>query len=243
VKAVPYLRVSTDDKGQDPERQMLAIRAWAQREGVELLQPVVDSGTSASKTNPLDREAFIEALERARRSGADAIVVETEDRFSRQGTKLAGWAEIEMEQAWGVKLWRADISLRDHDEVSGEIVSAVRSVLARAWARQHSRRVREGLARRAERGQPVGRAPKELTDAEVARAAEMRAAGRGWPSIGVDLSAMRGAHEVADPAARRERMVSGRTVQRFFERRGIPDPAGQKTGLDRMPDVSGEVGA
>lgn len=36
VKALPYLRCSTDDKGHEPLRQLDMIRPWAEREGVEL---------------------------------------------------------------------------------------------------------------------------------------------------------------------------------------------------------------
>jgi hypothetical protein len=48
--ALPYIRTSTDDQGQNPERQIDLIEAWAETHGVELLEPVVDEGTSASKT-------------------------------------------------------------------------------------------------------------------------------------------------------------------------------------------------
>jgi predicted site-specific integrase-resolvase len=62
--AVPYLRVSTDDKGQDPVRQMEVIAPWAAREGIELLAAVIDEGTSASKTNPFERERFLRVFPR-----------------------------------------------------------------------------------------------------------------------------------------------------------------------------------
>jgi hypothetical protein len=65
--AVPYLRVSTDDKGQDPKRQLEVIRPWAEREGVTLLDAVLDEGTSATKTNPFERKKFLGACERANR--------------------------------------------------------------------------------------------------------------------------------------------------------------------------------
>ena len=65
MKAVPYLRVSTDDKGQDPARQMVTIAPWAKANGVELLPEVVDEGTSASKTDPFQRAKFKAAIERA----------------------------------------------------------------------------------------------------------------------------------------------------------------------------------
>jgi DNA invertase Pin-like site-specific DNA recombinase len=55
ISALPYLRVSTDDRGQDAERQLEVIRPWAAREGVTLLDAVPDEGTSASKTDPRRR--------------------------------------------------------------------------------------------------------------------------------------------------------------------------------------------
>lgn len=102
MKALPYLRVSTDDKGQEPLRQLDVIRPWAAREGVELLDPEIDEGTSASKTNSFDRARFIAACERAKAEGADAIVVEVGDRFGRRGSMESAWAEYEMGLRYGL---------------------------------------------------------------------------------------------------------------------------------------------
>src|SRR4051812_4425249 len=138
--AVPYLRVSTDDKGQHPGRQMEIIRPWAEREGVALLDAVADEGTSASKTNPFERPKFVEAAERARAAGAVAIVVECSDRFSRQGAKLDAWAEVELENRYGLKLYRADKPLEQHGTFMDDTVDALSAGRASEWIKDHSKR-------------------------------------------------------------------------------------------------------
>src|SRR5438093_11174406 len=89
---LPYLRVSTDDKGQDPKRQLSSIGGWAEREEFQLLEPEEDIGTSASKVPALERPFFIRACERAEAAGAAGLIIETPDRFSRMDPMLAVWA-------------------------------------------------------------------------------------------------------------------------------------------------------
>lgn len=218
MRMVPYIRTSTDDKGQDPERQMVMIRHWAHREDVQLLEAFIDEGTSATKTNPLERPKFQAACEAARAARAAGIVIETDDRFSRQGTKLAGWAETEMELVYGIKLYRADIPLAQHDELAGDLMSSVGALLAREWARKHALRVKGGMERRKAKGLPIGRKPKALTEAELELAIRLRGEGVGWPTVALRVTQARGAHDVADIKLQRERRVSGPTVRRAVER-------------------------
>jgi DNA invertase Pin-like site-specific DNA recombinase len=211
--AVAYLRVSTDDKGQDPARQLEVIRPWAEREGVTLLDAVIDEGTSASRTDPFERPRFVEACERARVAGA-AIVVECSDRFSRQGAKLDAWAEVELERRYGVRLLRADKSLDAHGSMVGNVSDAIHAEGAAAWVKGHATKVRSGMARAKSAGRQVGRPTKPLTPAEVVLARELRARGLGWRRVALEVSNRRGAADVADPAARRKRSVSHTHVRR-----------------------------
>jgi DNA invertase Pin-like site-specific DNA recombinase len=217
--AVPYLRVSTDDKGQDPQRQLIVIEPWAQREGVALLDAEIDEGTSASKTNPFERPRFVVACERAMAAGADAIVVECSDRFSRQGSKLDAWAEIEVERRYRLRVLRADKTLVAHDTMVGNVGDAIHAEGARSWVQEHSKKVRSGMAKAKRDGAHVGRPPKILTPAEVAMVEKLRSEGKGWRLCALAVSRGRGAFELADPAARLSRAVSHTHVRRVLEAR------------------------
>lgn len=217
--AVAYVRVSTDDKGQDPARQLDVIRPWCEHEGVVVVDVVVDQGSSASKTSPFERPRFVDACERAKAAGASAIVVECADRFSRQGAKLDAWAEVELERRYGLRLLRADKSLADHGGMAAAVTDTIHAEGAAAWVRGHASKVRTGMARARREGRHLGRPLKLLTSEELALVDELRAAGRGWRSIALALSRARGAFELADPAARRSRTVSHMHVRRVVERR------------------------
>ena len=206
--AVAYLRVSTDDKGQDPERQLVIMRPWAEREGVTILDKLVDEGTSASKTNPYERPKFIAACERAVALGATAIVVECCDRFSRQGAKADAWAEVELERRYGLLLYRADKTLDAHGSMVGDVGDAINASGAQAWVKAHSSKVRSGMAKAIKEGRHVGRPRKVLSDAELAQARTLHDDGKGWRAIALVLSTSRGAFAVADPKKRKALTVS-----------------------------------
>lgn len=217
IVAVPYLRCSTDDGGHDPERQLETIRPWAEREGVTLLDPVVDEGTSASKLDPFERPRFIEACERAKAVGAHAIVVECSDRFSRQGAKLDAWAEVELERRYGLRLLRADKSLDQHGSMVGAVTDTIHAEGARAWVTAHSSKVRSGMAKKKAEGARYGRPAKPLTAAKLALVAELRAKGHGWRRCALAVSERRGAFRIADPERRRKLTVSYSHIRRQLE--------------------------
>jgi DNA invertase Pin-like site-specific DNA recombinase len=218
VKAVPYLRVSTDDKGQNPQRQMEVIQPWATRENIALLAAEIDEGSSASTSNPFERPRFVAACERARAAGANAIVVETADRFTRQGSKEDGWAEVELHRRYSLRLYRADKPVEQHGTLVGDTVDALKAEVAREWAREHSKKVRSGMLKAKKDGRRVGRPAKLLTEAELAQVSTMRAAGAGWRLIALAISRGRGAFDVADPARRKKLTVSHMHIRRLLER-------------------------
>jgi DNA invertase Pin-like site-specific DNA recombinase len=213
---VPYYRVSTDDKDQNPERQAEIVEPWAEREGVTLLDAVIDEGTSASKTNPLDRKKFIAACERAKASNANAIVVECSDRFSRQGAKLDAWTEVEVERRFGLKVFRADKPLELHGTMAGDLTDSVHAETGRAWVKGHASKVRSGMARRKKEGARFGRPAKPLSPTEIDLVLKLRSRKPpvGWGRCARAVCDARAAHRIVDPDVRRKAEVSGSHVRR-----------------------------
>jgi DNA invertase Pin-like site-specific DNA recombinase len=216
VTAVPYYRVSTDDKDQNPERQKEIVEPWAAREGVMLLDAVIDEGTSAYKKNPFERPKFLAACERARAAKADAIVVECGDRFSRQGVKLDSWAEIELGVRYGLKLFRANKPLALHDTMAGDLTDSVNAEADRSWLVGHASKVRSGMQRKKKEGARFGRPAKPLTPMEIALVEQVRAEGRGWGTCAARVNEERKTHRIVDPKLRRRAEVSGSHVRRAF---------------------------
>lgn len=232
--AKPYLRVSTDDKGQDPKRQMDLIRAWATREGVRLLEPTEDQGTSADKTDPFEREAFMEAIDDARDKGAQALVIETPDRLTRRGMGHYFLSVHNLKEKHRLKLWQSDQPLIQQDTFAGEIMSAIQAAMAQQWMERHKKAVRSGIDRARANGAVFGRKPKQFSDQEMAyiRDALMvprfvshhnkqgltkNPAYKGYKSIAHEVNRMRGAYDVVDKAAREAKSVSEMTIRRIHK--------------------------
>ena len=78
MKVNIYARVSTDDKEQDPERQLMKLRNYADIHGHVILKEVIDYNTGDS--NPFERENGKHLLH----NNPDGILFYSIDRFTRQ---------------------------------------------------------------------------------------------------------------------------------------------------------------
>jgi DNA invertase Pin-like site-specific DNA recombinase len=213
--AVPYLRVSTDDKGQDPGRQMLSIEPWASREGLALLKPAVDNGTSASKVPALKRPVFLEACERAKAAGAEAIIMEVPDRFSRQSPDVAVWEQVEVERRYGLKLYFTCMTLEMQASPMGKVFIFMQQTTGYIWVEDHRKKVLSGNVRARARGQRLGRKPKEIAVEEVALIDGWRSEGLGWETVANRLTFHRVGQGLTDKKVQRERTISASALKRW----------------------------
>src|ERR1700720_520466 len=73
VRVAIYARVSTDDKGQDPENQLRELRDWCAKPGREIAHEYVDyvSGRKGAKQRP----AFAQMFEDAEKHQFDVVLV------------------------------------------------------------------------------------------------------------------------------------------------------------------------
>lgn len=218
MKLVAYLRVSTDDKGQDPDRQKRLIEAWAPRHNHEIVAWVKDEGTSGT-VPPLNRQMVLEALELAEQHNAGGIVVESTDRWTRGGWQDLGVSMFLLNQDHdGMKLLIAD--LPQGDEFVAELLGGIMASVAKEFRRRLVAQVKSGLANAKARGWPngePGRDPKpDLTTAEYEAVVKLMggpsdpATGKkpGWRKAAHLVSSMRGAYNLVEPKDQRERAVS-----------------------------------
>lgn len=94
-KWIPYLRVSTDDKGQTTEQQLSAIKAAAEAKGIEFVydkdgKPFQDM--KSGKLSPKERDGLRGAIKMARRINAPIVCAKT-DRLARSYTVAEKLAE------------------------------------------------------------------------------------------------------------------------------------------------------
>jgi DNA invertase Pin-like site-specific DNA recombinase len=83
MRVAIYARVSTDDKGQDPENQLRELRAWAANSGHEINGEYVDyeSGRKGAEK----RKQFAALFDDASKRKFDCVLFWALDRFSREG--------------------------------------------------------------------------------------------------------------------------------------------------------------
>src|SRR4051812_4778586 len=84
MKVAIYARVSTKDKGQDVTTQLMPLREYAQRRGLEVVAEFADHMTGAKDRRPaLDR-----LMKAAKLREFDAVLVYNLDRFARSLSHL-----------------------------------------------------------------------------------------------------------------------------------------------------------
>lgn len=219
-QAVAYLRVSTDEGRQDPERQRTAIDQWTEQEDIGLAGAVGEEVSSKDQPNPLDRDGFQGAIERADEADADAIVVEDRDRFSRDEARRVIHYQVLLEERHGLDLWVASRPLDAQDKLVGSILDTAESAMSHRENEERARRVSEGMQRAKENGKNIGR-KAELSPEEVQQARELYEPGEvGYRSVAHELSKRRGAFEVADTSRQEELRVSHMTVKRAVKGNG-----------------------
>jgi DNA invertase Pin-like site-specific DNA recombinase len=79
-----YARVSTVDKGQTPETQLIALREYAARRGFQSVGEYIDYASGTRE----DRPQYRLLLEAARKRHVDVVLVWRYDRFARSTQAL-----------------------------------------------------------------------------------------------------------------------------------------------------------
>lgn len=215
LRLVAYQRTSTDDKGQNPERQGDVIAATAARDGHTIVATITDEGTSGG-VPVLERVWFREAIKVAKKNDAQGIIVESVDRLTRGGVRDYVTASMALEMRHGLQVVLADIPA-GMDGMVLEIYVMLRVIIAKEFRDRLREQITTGLARAKregwKNGRP-GRRPKpNLSPDEIAYVREQKAMGTqgrpgmGWGRMARELTRRRGALEVIDPKAIEKRTV------------------------------------
>lgn len=151
MKAVGYLRVSTEDQNLGPEAQRAAIESWAGREGVEIVAWFEDRVSGAA---PLDKRVeLVLAIDALKDHGAGILVAAKRDRIARD-VMLAVMIEKMVEKA-GARLRTAD-GVGDEDSPEAVLLRRMIDVFAEYERAVIRARTKAALAVKKRRGEYVG---------------------------------------------------------------------------------------
>jgi DNA invertase Pin-like site-specific DNA recombinase len=171
-----YARVSTLDKGQDPQMQLHELREYAVRRGWKISGEYTDSGVSGAKES---RPELNRLMADAKQLKFDAVAVWKLDRFGRSLKHLVmTLADLE-------SLGIAFVSLRDGFDLStpsGRLMFQIIGAMGEFERNLIRDRVRAGMAHARAKGRKLGRArlcvDMNTVDARRANGESLRAIAR-----------------------------------------------------------------
>jgi DNA invertase Pin-like site-specific DNA recombinase len=143
MRVALYARVSTHDKDQNPENQLLLLRREAERAGDTIIKEYVDQESGGTSK----RKAFQTLMRDAGKRQFDLVRVFALDRFSSEGIEAVFEHTATLEQA-GVMFWSYCEPMLN---TTGPMAPLYKAIIA--WAagyrnQRHSENVRLGQARK-----------------------------------------------------------------------------------------------
>jgi DNA invertase Pin-like site-specific DNA recombinase len=186
IKVALYARVSTSDKGQDPEMQLRELREHCSRRGWTIVGEYVDVGVSGSK---ISRPQLDRMMADAAMGSFTAVAVWKFDRFARSVTHLL--RALDTFAALKIDF----VSLTEGIDTSTAIGRMVFTILGSVGELERSlicERVKAGLRNARAKGSRLGR---PTVDVDMEHWAELKAAGvchtRCAKLLGVDRGVLR----------------------------------------------------
>src|SRR5437879_8145040 len=156
MKTAIYARVSTKDKGQDTENQLVQLREFAAKQGWQVTREYVDRETGSKS----DREEFQAMFADASKRKFDLVLFWALDRLSREGV-LQTLQHLNRLENYGVGFRSFTEQYFDSCGIFKEAVISIMATLAKQERVRRSERTRAGLARVRAAGTALGR-PKTL---------------------------------------------------------------------------------
>ena len=83
MRVAIYARVSTDDKGQNPENELRELRAWCRNAGHTIVREYVEA--ESGRKGAEKRKQFASLFDDAAKRKFDCVLFWALDRFSREG--------------------------------------------------------------------------------------------------------------------------------------------------------------
>jgi DNA invertase Pin-like site-specific DNA recombinase len=151
-RAALYARVSTKDKGQDTENQLVQLRDFCAASGFSITAEYIDRTTGKHS----DREQFRAMFAAASRREFDILVTWALDRLSREGVAKT-FEHIKTLLGYGVQYVSFTEAHFRTTGPAGELMIAVAAWIAEQEHRRISERTKAGLAKARRQGRIGGR--------------------------------------------------------------------------------------
>ena len=153
MKVAAYARVSTSDKDQDPETQLLALRDFARLQQWEITGEYVDH---APANDPLHRTAWRKLLDDAAKRRFQAVLVFKLDRAFRSVAHMHQTLAVWEAQSIGFVSAREGFNT---NTALGRLLMNLLASLAEFELEVLSERVKAGMDRARRQGVHIGRPP------------------------------------------------------------------------------------
>ena len=164
-----YARVSTDNKGQDPENQLRQLREWCRHTGHPVVREYVEHENGGKGVEY--RKQLGAMFAGAARREFDLLLVWSLDRFSREGM-AATIGHLQRLSSHGVGFHSfTEEHLSTDNELVRNILLATLASLAKLEREKISQRTKAGLERARAMGKRLGRAKFSDDDRQRLRAA------------------------------------------------------------------------
>jgi DNA invertase Pin-like site-specific DNA recombinase len=186
LRAAIYARVSTTDKGQDPENQLQELRRWCKQQGYTVFAEYVDK--ESGRKGAGDRAQFRQMFDDAAKNQFDILIVWALDRLTREG--LAQTVHyLRKLDTFGVGFHSySEPMLSTRDEMVRDILIGVFSALAKVEAVKLSERTKAGLARVKKEGKVLGRRPLDVSKADQKKIRQLSKDGLSLRNIVVEIN-------------------------------------------------------
>jgi DNA invertase Pin-like site-specific DNA recombinase len=174
LKVALYARISTQDKGQNPENQLLQLRLFCEQQGWEIAGEYVDQKTGRTS----DREAFQRLFQDAYQKRFQVVLFWALDRFSREGATDT-LQHLRKLTSYGVAWKSYTEQYIDSAGMFGEVIISLLAVLAKQESVRRSERASAAYARLKAQGRTDHLGRKRL----VVDRAKIRAMAAGGLSV------------------------------------------------------------
>ncbi len=179
-----YGRVSTKDKGQDTENQLVQLREFAAKQGWEVFAEYVDRETGAKS----DRAEFQRMFADASKRRFDLLLFWSLDRLSREGV-LETLQHLNRLTSNGIGYKSYTEQYFDSCGIFKDAVISILATVAKQERVRLSERTKAGLAIARSKGRQIGRPRLNVQPAAVAR---LKGQGMSLRAIGRELGISEG---------------------------------------------------
>jgi DNA invertase Pin-like site-specific DNA recombinase len=162
LKAIAYIRVSTEEQHLGPEAQLAAIEQWAMRQGVTLVAIHRDLGVSGA-TPLADCTGLMAALEDLGTHSAGMLIVAKRDRLARDVMKAA-MVEARAE-ALGARI-TSTAGEGDGTDPSAKLMRQIVDAFAEYERALIGARTKAALAAKKAKGERIGGIPYGFSDVD-----------------------------------------------------------------------------